>query len=81
MRRWHRRCFCHYGPFFGPWEFDFGGPRGFGFGGPRGFGFGRQFGPYPYRISKEEERGYLEDLKKEIDLELEEIKKRLDELK
>lgn len=73
MKRWHRRCFCHYGPFFGPWEFDFGGPRG--------FGFGRQFGPYPYRISKEEEREYLEDLKKEIELELDEIKKRLEELK
>ncbi|HOC52187.1 MAG TPA: hypothetical protein PLW61_01035 [Caldisericia bacterium] len=46
-----------------------------------GYGYGGRFWPYWYRISKEEEKEYLGDLKKETELELEEIKKRLDELK
>ncbi len=37
---------------------------------------------YPYsRITKEEEKEFLEDLKKDLEAELEDIKKRLEELK
>lgn len=64
MRRFYRR-YCYW---FGipPW----------GFYGRFGFGLG----PWWYKMSKEEEKEYLEELKKELEVELEEIKKRLGEL-
>jgi len=67
MRWWRRRHCFFYGPYFGP----------FGFYAH----FGGKFGPWWYRMSKEEEKEYLEELKKDLEEELEEIKKRLDELK
>lgn len=67
------RRFCH------------GFSHGLGFGG---FGapwcpcsyWGRKT-PFGYELSKEEEKAFLEDLKKDIEEELEDIKKRLEELK
>ncbi|MDI6861180.1 MAG: DUF5320 domain-containing protein [Caldisericia bacterium] len=73
MRRWFRRH-CFY----------FGFPP-FGFYGRFGFGLGPW---WHHRMSREEEKEYLEDLKEyleelreDIEKELEEIKKRLEELK
>jgi len=67
MRLYRRRHCDYYGPYFSPWGFH--------------AGFGGRIGPWWYKMSKEEEREYLEDLKKDLEEELEEINKRLEELK
>lgn len=71
----------------------FGRGRGWGFRGygapwcPWSYWKGRGFwwrgsGYYPYAgITKEEEKEYLEAWKKELELELEDVKKRLEELR
>lgn len=67
MRLYHRRYCDYYGPYHGPLGFY--------------AGFGGRIRPWWYKMSKEEEKEYLEELKKDLEEELEEIKKRLDELK
>ncbi len=65
MRRRFRRFCYFYG--FPPW----------GFYGRFGMGLGQWW----YKMSREEEKEYLEELKEELEEELEKIKKRLEELK
>lgn len=67
MRFWHRRKYWWYFKPFGP-PFMCGG-------------FGFRNDPWSYRMTKEEEREYLQELKRELEEELEEINKRLEELK